>query len=152
MDTLGFIKGRVGVFKDFSADRLKQLVDGSRVRSFEAKEAIMHRGDEATHFGVVLNGEVVAGSDGQMLGELKAGDTFGELSLMSGQPLLADFVAKSPCEVLLIPVSLFQSIIVAEPSAVQTISRTIADRMKMLMADPAKAAAAVRESDDPYGL
>jgi len=112
----------------------------------------MHRGDEATHFGVVLNGEVVAGSDGQMLGELKAGDTFGELSLMSGQPLLADFVAKSPCEVLLIPVSLFQSIIVAEPSAVQTISRTIADRMKMLMADPAKAAAAVRESDDPYGL
>jgi len=152
MDTLGFIKGRVGVFKDFSADRLKQLVDGSRVRSFEAKEAIMHRGDEATHFGVVLNGEVVAGSDGQMLGELKAGDTFGELSLMSGQPLLADFVAKSPCEVLLIPVSLFQSIIVAEPGAVQTISRTIADRMKMLMADPAKAAAAVRESDDPYGL
>src|SRR6516165_4085199 len=152
MDTLGFIKGRVGVFKDFSADRLKQLVDGSRVRSFEAKEAIMHRGDEATHFGVVLNGEVVAGSDGQMLGELKAGDTFGELSLMSGQPLLADFVAKWPCEVLLIPVSLFQSIIVAEPSAVQTISRTIADRMKMLMADPAKAAAAVRESDDPYGL
>src|SRR6516162_3624945 len=152
MDTLGFIKGRVGVFKDFSADRLKQLVDGSRVRSFESKEAIMHHGDEATHLGVVLSGEIVAGSNGKTFGELKAGETFGELSLMSGQPLLADFVAKSPCEVLLIPVSLFQSIIVAEPSAVQTISRTIADRMKMLMVDPAKAAAAVRESDDPYGL
>jgi len=152
MDTLGFIKERVGLFKDFSADRLKQLVDGSRVRSFEAKEAIMHCGDEATHFGVVLNGEVVAGSNSQTFGGLKAGDTFGELSLMSGQPLLADFVAKSPCQVLLIPVSLFQSIIVAEPSAVQTISRTIADRMKMLIADPAKAAAALREGDDPYGL
>lgn len=152
MDTLGFIKERVGLFKDFSADRLKQLVDGSRVRSFEAKEAIMHRGGEATHFGVVLSGEVVAGTNGQTLGELKAGETFGELSLMSGQPLLADFVAKSPCEVLLIPVSLFQSLIVAEPGVVQTISRTIADRMKMLMTDPAKAATAFRESDDPYGL
>jgi acetate kinase len=152
VDTLGFIKERVGLFKDFSADRLKQLVDGSRVRSFEAKEAIMHRGGEATHFGVVLSGEVVAGTNGQTLGELKAGETFGELSLMSGQPLLADFVAKSPCEVLLIPVSLFQSLIVAEPGVVQTISRTIADRMKMLMTDPAKAATAFRESDDPYGL
>lgn len=112
----------------------------------------MYRGNEATHFGVVLSGDVVAGSDGQTLGELKAGETFGELSLMSGQPLIADFVAKSPCEVLLIPVSLFQSLIVAEPGAVQTISRTIADRMKMLMADPAKAAAATREGEDPYGL
>jgi acetate kinase len=153
MDALGFIKERVAVFKDFTADRLKKLVDGSRVRSFEAKEAIMHRGDEATHFGVVLSGDVAAdGGNGQHLGDLKAGDTFGELSLMSGNPLYADFVAKSPCEVMLIPVSLFQSLIVAEPRAVQRISQTIADRMKMLMTDPAKAAAALRESDDPYGL
>jgi acetate kinase len=153
VDTLGFIKDRVGLFKNFSADRLQQLVDGSRVKSFEAKEAIMHRGDEATHFGVVLSGEITADSgNGQRLGELKDGDTFGELSLMSGNPLYADFVAKSPSEVLLIPVSLFQSLIVAEPSAVQTISRTIADRMKMIMGDPVKAAAAMREGDDPYGL
>ena len=112
----------------------------------------MHRGEAATHFGVVLSGEVTAGSNGKTLGELKAGETFGELSLMSAQPLLADFVAKSPCDLLLIPVSLFQSIIVTEPGAIQTISRTVADRMKMLIADPAKAAAALRESDDPYGL
>lgn len=152
MDTLGFIKERVGLFKSFSADRLKQLIDGSRVRSFEPKEAIMYHGAEATHFGVVLSGEIVAGSNGQTLGELKAGETFGELALMSGNPLYADFIAKSPCEVLLIPVSLFQSIIVAEPGSVQQISRTIADRMKLITADPAKAAASFRESDDPYGL
>ena len=48
--------------------------------------------------------------------------------------------------------SLFQSVIVAEPGAVQQISRTIAERMKMLLTDPAKAAAAVRKGDDPYGL
>ena len=153
MDTLGFIKDRVGLFKNFSADRLQQLVDGSRVRSFEAKEAIMHRGDEATHFGVVLSGKVAAaGGNGQRLGDLKAGETFAELSLMSGNPLYADFIAESPSEIMLIPVSLFQSIIVAEPSAVQQISRTIADRMKIILTDPAKVAATLRESDDPYGL
>ena len=113
----------------------------------------MYRGAEATHFGVLLSGNVVAnGADGKSLGELNAGETFGELALMSGNPLLADFVAQSHCDVLLIPVSLFQSIIVAEPGAVQRISKTIEARMKMLMTDPAKVAATLREGDDPYGL
>ena len=65
---------------------------------------------------------------------------------------LADFIAESRCEVLLIPVSLFQSVIVAEPGAVQRISRTITERMKTVLTDPAKAAAALRQGEDPYGL
>lgn len=157
MNTTDFLKQRVGLFKDFSADRLKQLVDGSRVGSFEANEAIAHHGAEATHFGVVLSGEVSAsvlgdGGTRKTLGQLKAGDTFAEAALMTGNPLLADFIAGSRCEVLLIPVSLFQSVIVAQPGAVQHISRTIAARMKMLVADPAMTAAALHKGDDPYGL
>ena len=156
MDTANFIKERVGLFKDFSAERIKELIDGSLVRSFEANEAIAHQGAEATHFGVVLSGTVTASAvtDGsrQTLGQLKAGETFAEAALMTGNPLLADFIAESPCEVLLIPVSLFQSIIVAEPGAVRQISRTIADRTKILAADPAKTKAALQQDNDPYGL
>ncbi len=71
---------------------------------------------------------------------------------MTGDAVLADFIAESRCEVLFIPVSLFQSVIVAEPGTVQHISRTIAQRVKSLLVDPAKAAAALRQGDDPYGL
>jgi acetate kinase len=151
--TSEFLKTRAPLFQHFSDERLRELVDASHIASFEPKEAIMHRGEPATHLGVVLSGTVngEAGND-QKLGQLSAGDTFAELSLMSGNPLLADFVAESPSEILLIPVSVFQSLIVAEPAAVQHIARTIAERMKMLIADPAKAAAALRESDDPYGM
>jgi acetate kinase len=156
MDAAGFIKERVGLFKDFTAERIKELVDGSLVRSFETNEAIAHQGAEATHFGVVLSGTVAASAQTngtrQPLGQLKAGDTFAEAALMTGNPLLADFIAESHCEVLLIPVSLFQSIIVAEPGAVRHISRTVADRTKMLLADPAKTKAALRQGNDPYGL
>ena len=60
MDTAGFIKESVGLFKDFSAERIQKLVNGSLVRSFEANEAIVHQGAEATHFGVVLSGTVEA--------------------------------------------------------------------------------------------
>src|SRR5436190_1387787 len=155
--TRDFLKQQAAMFKGFSDEHLQQLVDGSRVGSFEANEAISHQGAEATHFGVVLSGTVAAailgnGSGRQLLGQLKAGDTFGEASLMTGHPLLADFIAESHCEVLLIPISLFQSVIVAEPGTVRHISRTVAERMKTLLADPAKTAAALQKSDDPYGL
>jgi acetate kinase len=157
MNAADFLKQKVSVFKDFSPALLQKLVAGSRVASFEAHEAIVHHGAEATHFGVVLSGAVaasVAGDGGarQPLGRLEAGGTFGELSLMTGDAVQADFIAETRCEVLLIPVSLFQSVIVAAPGAVQHISRTIAERMKSILADPMKAAAALRKGDDPYGL
>jgi len=152
-----FLKDNVSPFRDISPERLQHLVEGSRVASLEASEIIMHQGDEATHFGVVLSGTVHVsalgdGATRQSLGRLKPGDTFNERGLMTGDTVVADFIAESRCEVLLIPVSLFQSVIVTEPGAVQHISRTIAERMKTIMADPLKASAALRRGEDPYGL
>jgi acetate kinase len=99
-----------------------------------------------------MSGTVAPGiGDGgvrQLLGQLNAGDTLARRPV-TGDPVLADFVAESRCQVMLIPVSLFQSVIVAEPRAVQ---RTIADRTRMLAADPAKTKAALRQGNDPYGL
>src|SRR6185503_18920129 len=153
----GFLRQRVDLFHLFSDERLKELVEGGRVATFEPGSEVMSQGAEATHFAVVLSGTVkasVTGEDGavQQLGRIEPGGTFNELALMTGDTVLADFAAESPCEVLLIPVSLFQSVIVAEPAAVQHISRTIAERMKAILADPAKAAAALRQGRDPYGL
>lgn len=154
MNTAEFLKQKVSLFKDFSAARLQQLVDGSRVVSCEANEAIAHCGEEVTHFSVVLSGTVAAsvtgdGGTSEVLGRLETGGTFGELALMTGDKLLADFIAETRTEVLRIPVSLFQSIIMAEPGTVQNISRTIAKRLQEVMADPSKAAAALRKGDDP---
>src|SRR6185295_15345183 len=156
-DPADFLKQQVSLFKEFSSDRVKQLVAGSRTESFEANQAIAHSGNAATGLWVVLSGTVTAsvlgnGGKRQQLGTLKAGDTFGEGALMTGNPLLADFVAESRSEILSIPVSLFQSSIVAEPGAIQHISRTVAERMKMLLKEPAKVSAALHSGDDPYGL
>src|SRR4030095_10752345 len=156
MDVQTFIKKNYSLFKDFTVEKINELVNGSVIKSFEAKEAIAHQGAEATHLGVVLSGAVAvtAVTDGtrQPLGKLKAGDTFAEAALMTGNPLLADFIAESQCEILLIPVSLFQSIILLQPGAVRHITRTIAERTKMLATDPAKTKAALQQGNDPYGL
>src|SRR5437867_2222387 len=104
-DIVSFLNANVGLFAGFSDQRLPELVDGSRVRSFEANEAIIHYGEQVAHFGVVLNGTAMAsvlGSDGtrQTVGRIEAGGTFGEMALMTGDKLLADIVAESRCEVL----------------------------------------------------
>ncbi len=154
---VSFLKASVGPFADLSSGSVQALVEGSRIGSFEANETIMRQGDAPTHFGVVLGGAVHVSAVGerdtrQTLGQLKAGDTFNEMALMTGDVVVADFIAESHCDVLLIPVSLFKSAIVAEPSAVQRITRTIAERMILVTADPLKASAALRVSEDPYGL
>src|SRR5436190_2100243 len=102
LDPSAFLKQQIALFKDFSDERLQQLVKGSRVASFEANEAIAHSGTEAAHFYVLLSGKVTAsviatGGCRQVLGQLKAGDTFGEAALMTRNPLIADFIADSPC-------------------------------------------------------
>jgi len=156
-DIIAFLMAKVALFQDFAPSRLGTLVDGSRVASFETNQAVMHQGSEATHFGIVLSGKIgitVLGDGGarQSLGQLAEGNSFNEMALMTGDAVMADFIATAHTEVLLIPLSLFQSVIVAEPGAVQRISRTITARMKTIMSDPTKSAATLGRGDDPYGL
>jgi hypothetical protein len=46
MDVAGFIKERVDLFEEFTHERIKELADGSLVRSFGTNEAIAHQGAE----------------------------------------------------------------------------------------------------------
>jgi acetate kinase len=156
-DVPSFLKEKVGLFRDFSDERLAELADGGRIVSVEASEAIAHCGDDARFLGVVLEGELVASAPGEggrpeELLRFKAGDTFGELGLMTGDKVQADLVAATLAQVLEIPVAHFQAAILSEPAAVQRISKTVTERLKQVMADPAKSAAALNRSADPYGL
>ena len=119
------LKAKVPLFAGFSEERLGELVDASAVTSFEANEVIAYYGAEATHLNVVLEGVATASvpdPDGgsRILARFEAGGTFGEMALMTGDAMVADVVAGSPCEVLRIPVPVFQSIVVAHPGPSST--------------------------------
>jgi acetate kinase len=152
-----FLKSNVSLFKQLSENQVTTILLGSRVVSYEVNETVVRFGEEASFLGVLLEGvlSVSVVADGGLrkeIGRFKAGDTFGEMALMSGDKTMADIIAVTHCQVLRIPVGLFQSVLMTEPAALQHISRTIAERFKQLSADPDKAAAAFRQSTDPYGL
>jgi acetate kinase len=152
-----FLSNQVALFRHFSVDHVAELVKGSQIVSGEPNEAIVEFGEDATCFGVLLEGELAAsvmaeGGRRQELGRLHPGDTFGEMALMSGEKTLADLIAVTRCRVLRIPTGLFRSILMSEPRGLQQISQTLTERFKKLASDPAKAAAAFQQSEDPYGL
>jgi signal-transduction protein with cAMP-binding, CBS, and nucleotidyltransferase domain len=64
-DVVRFLKTRVPLFAYFSDERLGEIVCGSHVASFEANEAIVYHGAEATLLGVVLSGTVSASALGE---------------------------------------------------------------------------------------
>ena len=147
-----FLRTRVPLFEGFDERRLNELAAGSRIESFAPGETVSYAG-EAVHFlGIVLVGELeasVASDDGspRSLGRLGPGETFGEMALMSGEAALADLTASTATKVMRVPLSLFQSHVMAEPRAVQHISRTIGERFRRVMTDPANAAAVARKDD-----
>lgn len=155
--TVEFLRQHVALFADFAEPRLREIASGSRTASFEPHEAIVEFGEEPRFLGVLLEGTATASvvsnsGDRQVLRQLQAGDTFGEMALMTGEKTMADIVAETRCQVLLVPVTLFASCIMTDPQAVRRISRVIAQRYQQLAGDPSAAAAAFRKSADPYGI
>lgn len=151
-DDLAFLKNNVGLLAYFSDASLGEIAAGSRIDVFEPGEFAAHAGDEVHFLGVLLEGTLAASVlsvDGRRitLGEMSAGETFGDMAIMTGDPLVADFSAKTRCRVMLVPLTLFRSHIMAEPRAVQHISKTIGERVRRVMSEPEKAAAVSRKED-----
>jgi acetate kinase len=152
-----FLKTQVGLFQSLSDNHFADIFKGSKIISYEPNDKVVHFGEEATFLGVVIEGSVVASVPGdygvpRIIDHLPAGGTFGELALMSGDKALADLTAETRCKVLIIPVTLFRTVIMTEPQALQQISKTVVERLKKVNEDPETAAAAFRSSEDPYGL
>ncbi len=152
-----FLQHRVTLCDHLTSEQLAELLNGSSVVSHEPNEAVVEFGEDVTFLGVLLEGELVAsviaeGGRSQELGRLQAGETFGETALMTGDKAMLDLIAATPCKVLQVPVTLYQSLVMSQPEAVRHISKTITERFKQILSDPAKAAAAFRQSEDPYGL
>jgi len=149
---LDFLNNRVPLLAPFSGAQRDEIVQGSRVSVYGAGDAVIHAGEEVHALGIVMQGEIaVSAPDGgggrHLIGKLLPGDTFGEMALLSGDPALADYIAAEPSRVLLVPLTLFQTHIMAEPRAMQQISRTISARLQKVFSDPAKAAAITRQED-----
>jgi CRP-like cAMP-binding protein len=110
-----FLRANVAIFAEFADEGIMTLLDGSRVVALETNEAFVYHGEKEIHLGVVLRGAAVAWvvdrDTGRRIRHVERGDAFGVMAHTVGHGITVDLVAESDCEVLLIPMDLFRSMI-----------------------------------------
>jgi acetate kinase len=148
------------LFKKFSKEKLKKLIEKSQVRSFAPEELIIQYGQPGRFLGIIIEGQAVAvvtGKDGEPipLGVIKKGDLLGEMSLLTGEPTIADVIATEKCDIILIPQEIFTTLIAVNSHAVQILARTITERLKSRQKnadEQNRVDGAWQSASDPYGL
>ena len=93
-----FLK-RIPVFGNFSDNNLNIIIEDFKIISVDENEDIVFQADESTDLYIVLKGRVkvsLTGRDGSefVLTTFKAGDFFGEMSLIDGKSRSANVVAE----------------------------------------------------------
>jgi len=76
------------VFESLDDDSLRDLSALLGLKEYEPLKVILKRGDPGTSLYIILEGEVaVVAEDGHVLSEMRVGEIFGEMSLLSGEPV-----------------------------------------------------------------
>jgi acetate kinase len=151
---------QIPVFKDLSKLSIKSLAEKAEIKEFSPGEKIIQFGEEGKVFGVVVSGEIEASCtapDGtkESFGVFKPSQYFGEMSLLTGEPTLADVAAVISSQVLLIPHEYLSPIIAREPSLAISLARTISARLvvrERSQQEQERLTAARQAQEDPYGL
>ena len=111
---------RCRLFHRLAEPLLRSLAESVRLRRYRRGEVVFHQGDPGDSLHVVKAGSVKIvlpsrEGDEAIVATLRAGDFFGELTLLDGLPRSASAVALGPTETLLLPRSRFLALVEAEP-------------------------------------
>jgi CRP-like cAMP-binding protein len=79
---------KLEIFEPLDEDSLRDLSSQLQVKEYGSNKIVLKKGDPGTSLYIVLEGRVaVIGEEGQPLSEMSVGDIFGEMSLLSGEPV-----------------------------------------------------------------
>jgi CRP/FNR family cyclic AMP-dependent transcriptional regulator len=116
------------LFEGVSGRHLRRIA--ARTKRFGPGDSIVHAGDPGNAFYVILDGEVLVQPPGRPAVTLKAGDSFGEMSLLDGAPRSADIHAVGEVTTMVIGRAAFMKLVRGEPQIVSALLRTLATRLR----------------------
>ncbi|MEP7248636.1 MAG: mechanosensitive ion channel family protein [Spartobacteria bacterium] len=120
------------LFACLTEEQRDVLIRGSRTLHFGRGERVIEQGAEGSSMFVLLNGgaQVSVSQNGSMIrvGTLRMGDSFGEMSLLTGERRTATVRAEDDCEVLKISKPAMAAILREAPECVTQLSDLLAAR------------------------
>lgn len=128
--------GSVRSFSKLSESSLLLLARSGRFEHLAKGEILFFQSDPSESAYIVRSGKisiVLINADGRemVINEMHTGDMFGELGILTKKPRSTSAVARSNCELFVVPRQVFLRMVEDEPSLVRLILEMTADRLQM---------------------
>ena len=125
---------RVPLFGGVSKRGMKEIAKIADEIDLPAGKELIREGDPGRQFFVLLDGEAEVRRKGRKVNTLGAGDFFGEMALIDGEPRSATVVAVSDVYVMTITRAKFLKLLESEPKIALAIMATLTRRLRDVQA------------------
>jgi CRP/FNR family transcriptional regulator, cyclic AMP receptor protein len=126
---------RVPIFAGLSSRQLGKLAGSSRRTTHQAGHEMAKEGEGALALHIILDGTAEVSVHGRPRRELRAGDYFGEISLIDGKKRSATVTATSDLHTLAVPHGPFQKLLETEPGFAAGLLTLVCARLREAEAD-----------------
>ncbi len=125
----------VPLFADLKDKALAELTQASQRKKIPKGNYLFLQSDPAEAAYIVRSGSIaiiLGSSDGRelLINEMRPGDCFGEVGVLTGLPRSTGAMARVNSEVLVIPEAAFMTAINSEPKLARRVLNTIAERLR----------------------
>ncbi|HEY8216491.1 MAG TPA: cyclic nucleotide-binding domain-containing protein [Acidimicrobiia bacterium] len=124
---------KVWLFSNCTEDELARVAGLATTREVKKGEQLFAEGDPGEEFYVIVEGTADAIVDGDKLGDLDAGDFFGEMALIDGGERTATVVSTSPMSLLVLSRNDFNTMLsTAMPHVAPKLMQVMGQRIREL--------------------
>ena len=118
------------IFAGLNKRQLRSLAKVTGVVRFEPAKTIVKEGSRDRSFYVILEGSVTVQIGSRNVAHLEAGQFFGEMAILDGDPRVASVIADSPTTCLDLAGGDFVDLLSREPTLAVTLLRELARRLR----------------------
>jgi CRP-like cAMP-binding protein len=121
-------------FSPLSDGDIQWLAQKAKLRVYGRGERIIRQGEEGVSLNIITDGKIdivvrqTPDDDGKTVASLSRGRYFGERALITGEPVSADAVAVTDCQVYKIEKNALATILERNPEMVDLLSRRLEER------------------------
>jgi CRP-like cAMP-binding protein/CheY-like chemotaxis protein len=131
MIQIGEILKNVPFFRSLGRDSIDYITEKLKFKQFKANTVICKVGDPGDRMYIVLSGKVsVSAANGELLAYISAGNYFGEMSLLTGEPRSATITAITDTETFVLDKDDFDVILEKYPSISIAMSKIMSQRLR----------------------
>jgi len=120
----------LALFSDLDRPQLEAVAHTMSEEAFPAGQRILRQGFSGSGFFVILDGEVSVRVDGSDVARLAKGDFFGEISLLLGEPPVADVVTLVPVKALQLAGPDLRAFLLAYPPVMYRMLQSVGRRLE----------------------